>query len=167
MAAANYVLESSGSPLPVGWDRAARSLELSAPIPLIRRVCRGTPILTPTMAQVEASQQPRDKSKNANIGSQDTQDTFKYPPMGVEVVRKDTPSNLDLLIPPNDEQASSLPQGKGKPQIPTEQFNQWIAKGNGGKETPEESNPGLRRPNSSRDAKLAKKGKQSSDTDSS
>ena len=51
LAADNYVLGYGGSLLPVGWDWAAKSLEFNAPRALIRSMCRGAPILIPTIAE--------------------------------------------------------------------------------------------------------------------
>ena len=74
-SAVSYVLENDGSPLPVGRDWAARSLEFVAPQPFIRPIFRGPPVPIPAIAEAGRQQTPHAKDEHTTLEVKDTHET--------------------------------------------------------------------------------------------
>ena len=79
LAAVNYVLTSNGTPLPVGWDWAARSLDFAAPDPLVRPISRGVPVPIPTIADAEEQKQTLKKDSDATVTAKESQENVNKP----------------------------------------------------------------------------------------
>ena len=79
LAAVNYVLDSNGSPLPVGRHWAARPLEFAAPNPLVRSILRGIPAPIPTIADDEMQQKTFEEDLDTNISAKDSQGNVTQP----------------------------------------------------------------------------------------
>ena len=79
LAAANYVLDSNGPPVPVGWDWSARSLEFIAPKPIGRPILRSVPAPTPTIADAEMQKKTFKKDWYANFTAKDSRENATQP----------------------------------------------------------------------------------------
>ena len=79
LAAANYVLGSNESPLPVGCDWAALSLEFVAPKPLIRPILRGVPAPFPAIADAEMQKKTLRKGLYATNTAKDSHENATRP----------------------------------------------------------------------------------------
>ena len=77
LAAVSYVLDNNGSPLPAGWDWAARSLGFVAPNPPIRPISRVLPVPIPTVADAQKQKKSHAKDPNANVETKDTSETTR------------------------------------------------------------------------------------------
>ena len=89
LAAANYVLDSGGSPLPVGWYWAAKLLDFVPPTALIRSISRAAPVFIPTVAEAEKLQETHETDTNTPAAPKDTQ----------AIIAGESPLHLDSLIP--------------------------------------------------------------------
>ena len=170
---------NNGSPLPVGWDLAARSLEFVAPQPLIRSMFRGSPVPSPAIADAEKQKKSRAKGEHTNIEVRDTSETASGRPAtpnsyaGAKTIPEDSPVQLDTLIPetpawvPVDQFAREPAQdsSKGNPNATpisgANQLSQRMSNGKGKTATPQGPLRGGRRLVSSLCTKQDAKGKQS------
>ena len=99
LAAVNCVLYSNGSPLPVGWDWAARPLEFAAPNPLVRSILRGNPAPILTIADAEMQEKTLEKDLDTNITAKDSQGNVTQPVVNrAPPIPGETPFYLDDLI---------------------------------------------------------------------
>ena len=179
LAAVGYNLDNNGSPHPVGWDLAARSLEFVAPQPLIRSMFRGSPAPILAIADAEKQKKSHAKGENTNIEVRDTRETASSRPAtrnsyaGAKTVPGDVPLQSDALIPETParvrldqytrEPAQQSPKGspKATPTSGADQLSQWIPKGRGQTATPQGHHRGGHCLASSRDAKQDATGRQS------
>ena len=160
-AAIEHVLGANYTPLPVGWDWAARPLDLQAPDFLTRAVCRGAAQPIPTVAQSAARSQGNKAIKDKP--TQDTQNTPSFPPMEVEPTHAENPIASQMLIPPSAKGAMAANTNKGKKKGPSsaDPLAQCVAEGK--VKTPEGWR-GFRRPRPTPDASSGGKSKGSHDS---
>ena len=62
-------LDTNGAQLLIGWDWAARSLEVGAPDPLIRSISQGTPFPIPTVADAGAQKKNVKKDSDTHTAA--------------------------------------------------------------------------------------------------
>ena len=96
LAAANYVLDPNGTPLPVGRDWAARPLEFPVPNPPIRSIPRGMPLPIPSIADAEKQRRTPKRDSGANITAKEPQENVDQPTVTrAPIIPEEIPFHLD------------------------------------------------------------------------
>ena len=178
----HYVLDANGAPLSVGWDWAARSLEFTAPNPLIRPTYRGVRAPIPTIADAEKGRKPSGRIRTRILRRGNRGKTRINPPLpGPRLFRKRPesvcwylcPMSLDDLVAGTSarvrldkhthEPVRHIPKSNS-PENPisgSTQLYQWTSKSKGEKSPPDEPIRGGHRIIFSQEPKIAPKGKKS------